>query len=257
MRPVNQPYSPEYAESFFEIKDGVSDEGVFSGLGTVFDDKPDDSFMRDVIKPGAFQNTIRRGGRNGNGIVMLSQHGRFDLNPIGIWANVAETARGLDLQGELITDGSKHAVNGKGTQLANETHVLMKSKALRGLSIGFDFPRDNKTGDIKKGVIEFDRKKNIRIINEVVLWEVSPVTFPAKRNANIGNVKSIFEAKTERELESALKEYGISRTDAGHLVRLCKSNLLRESKGLDVVSMELILQKCKQLNDDMKGVYNA
>lgn len=257
MRPANQPYSPEYTESFFEIKEGVSDEGVFGGLGTVFDDKPDDSFMRDVIKPGAFQNTIKRGGRNGNGIVMLSQHGRFSLDPIGIWSHVAEIAKGLDLQGELITDGSKHAVNGKGTQAANETHVLMKSKALRGLSIGFDFPRDKKTGDIKKGAVEFDQKKNIRIINEVVLWEVSIVTFPAKRNANIGNVKSLFEVKTERELETFLKEQGFSRTDAGHLVRLCKTNLLRESKGLDVVSMELILQKCKQLNHDMKGLRNG
>lgn len=256
MKPTNQPYSPEYTQSAFEIKDGVSDEGIFRGLGTVFDDKPDDSFMRDVIKPGAFQNTIRRGGRNGNGIVMLSQHGRFDLNPIGIWASIAETAKGLDLGGELITDGSRHAVNGKGTQLSNETHVLMKAKALRGLSIGFDFPR-TKGGKVKDGVIEFDKEKDIRIINEVILWEISPVTFPAKRNATIGNVKSIFEVQTERELETVLKDYGFSRTEAGRLVRLCKSNLLRESKGLDISNMETILKHLKNLNSDMKGLTNG
>lgn len=256
MKSINQPYSPQYTESAFEIKDNVTDEGIFRGLGTVFDDKPDDSFMRDIIKPGAFQKTIKQGGRNGNGIVMLSQHGRFDLNPIGIWSTLIETSKGLELNGELITDGSRHAVNSKGTQLANETHVLMRAKALRGLSIGFDFPR-NRSGKIKDGVIEFDREKDIRIIKEVVLWEVSPVTFPAKKNATIGNVKSIFEAQTERELEASLKNYGFSGKEAGHMVRLCKTNLLRESKGLDISSMEIILGNLKNLNRDMKGLANG
>jgi HK97 family phage prohead protease len=248
--PNLEDYSPQNAIVPFDTKDAVSDEGVFKGFGTIFDDKPDTSMFRDVIMPGAFQKTIKRGGRNGNGIVMLSQHGQNDLNPIGIWSHIAETSKGLEMTGELITDGSKHAINGKGTILANETHVLMKAKALRGLSIGFDFPR-KRNGQIKDGVIEWDKEKERRLIKEVDLWETSPVTFPAKLNANITTVKSIFEAKTERELERALHGSGLSNKESMYVVKLCKQSL-RESKEMPK-SINMILDGLMKLNKDIKG----
>jgi len=239
--------SPENTIAPFELKEDISNEGIFRGFGTIFDDKPDDSLFNDIIMPRAFQKTIRKKGRNGNGIVMLSQHGRNDLNPIGIWSHLAETAKGLEVVGELITDSSIHAVNGKGTILANETHVLMKAKALKGLSIGFDFPR-KKNGRIKDGVIEFDKENDNRIIKEIILWEISPVTFPAKKNANITAVKSIFESTTERELEKALHLSGLSKKESMYLVKLCK-NSLRESKAMP--GMASILDRLKQANKDI------
>lgn len=254
MKAINAPYSPEYFESGLEIKDGISDQGVFRGMGTVFDDKPDTSCMSDIIMPGAFQKTLRQGGRNRNGVVMLSQHGRFDLNPIGIWSHLAETEKGLELVGELAVDGSARIKSGKGTTLANETHSLMQMKALRGLSIGFDFPR-NKSGRIKEGVIEFDKEKENRIIKEIILWEVSPVTFPAKLNANITNVKSITEATTERELEHALKDTGMTRNDALYMVKLSRDKLREARRMGDSSGMSVILGALKEVNQNSKG-YN-
>lgn len=247
--------TPENTITPFELKDDVSSEGVFRGFGTIFDDKPDTSFQRDIIIPGAFQKTIRQGGRNGNGVVMLSQHGKNDLNPIGIWSHLAETSKGLELTGELITDGSKHSINGKGTTLANETHVLMKARALKGLSIGFDFPR-KRNGHIKDGVIELDKDREVRKLKELILWEISPVTFPAKRNANITNVKSICEALTERELEKALHNAGLSKKEAMYIVSKLDKQSLRDLEKVpkDIKAITDILTTLKQISNDIKGV---
>lgn len=254
MRTINKPYSPEYTESSFITKEAITEEGVFKGMGTVFDNKPDSGFFGDIIMPGAFHKTIRQGGRNKNGIVMLSQHGMFTMVPPGVWADIQETEKGLPVTGELFVDNSKHAKNGKGTELAHELHVAMSAKALRGLSIGFDFPR-NKSGKIKDGVIEFDDNDN-RIIKEVILWEISPVTFGMKVNANITSIKSISEATTERELERALKNVGLTRNDSKYLVKLCRDKL-REAHGVTNKGMDIILNALKETKTIMKGLNNG
>jgi len=59
--------------------------------------------------------------------------------------------------------------------------------------------------------------------------KISPVTFPAKVNANITKVKAITKANTERELEKALRESGLSKADAQYVVKLSKPSL-RESE---------------------------
>lgn len=251
MKPVNAPYSPEYTQSAFEMSDDITEDGIFKGMGTVFDDKPDSGFFGDIIKPGAFQKTIRQGGRNRNGIVMLSQHGQFTMIPPGVWSEISETEKGLPLTGELFVDTSRHAKQGKGTELAHDMHVAMSAKALRGLSIGFDFPR-NRSGNIKDGVVEFDKETNNRIIKEVILWEVSPVTFGMKVNANITTVKSIIEATTERELEKALKVLMLNE-EAKYIVKLCKGQLREASNK----SINPILSALKEVNQNMKGMLNA
>jgi len=211
----------------FDLKD-VGEDGVFKGYGAVFGNV--DSY-REVIRPGAFIKTLKRGGRNGYGVAMLLQHGRTDNTPIGVWTDLQEDKKGLKVEGQLAME----------VQRARETHSLLKLKALRGLSIGYDFPRD-KNGKIKKGAIERDEEKNITYLNQIELWEISPVTFPANTRATITGVKEIGieNATTIKELEAILRDSGYSKSKALTMIAQLRQLFLRDSKKEE--EMKLILQ---------------
>lgn len=190
----------------FEIKqEDIEETGVFKGYGSVFGNKDSHS---DIVMPGAFTKSLLKGGRNGTGVAMLLQHDT--RKPIGIWTLLAEDKKGLRVEGQLAMK----------TKDGQETFELMKMGALKGLSIGFDTIID-----------EIDKDKNVRFIKEVELWEISPVTFGSNKKATITMVKEfIKQAKTERELEKALRESDIfSKTDAQHVISLIKA-VLRDSK---------------------------
>jgi HK97 family phage prohead protease len=238
----------ERTEVPFEIKADTEEKGIIRGLGAAFGGRPDDG--GDIIRKGAFQKTLEKGGRNGTGVVMLSQHGRFDKNPIGVWTKLVETDRGLEVEGNLaIGDPAK----AEGTQLANDTYVLVKQKALRGLSIGWDFARDNK-GTIVPGSVEFDRKKDARIINEAELFEISPVTFPMNTRAKITGVKGIEDAKTERELEDILRESGLSKKAAQYVVKLARPSLRESEEKGSNDGVELLTKMINQFKTEIGGI---
>ena len=141
--------------------------------------------------------------------------------PIGTWVELEENKKGLRVTGKLT----------KGVKQADEALLLMRDKALSGLSIGYD---------LKNGDYEYDDKKGIRYLKRVNLWEISPVVFPANTRAQITGVKAIEDAKTERELETALRDAGLSQKQALIMVSRCKPYLreIRERKSLkDILSV--------------------
>ncbi|RJX18952.1 MAG: HK97 family phage prohead protease [Desulforudis sp.] len=207
----------------FELKaDGLDETGTFSGYASMFGGKPDT--YGDIVDAGAFAETLAKGGRNGTGVAMLWQH-RSD-EPLGVWDEIVEDKKGLKVSGRLAM----------ATQRGREAHELMKMGAIRGLSIGYDaldFYYETPKGNDQK----------IRHLKKVELWEISPVTFPALTRAQIAVVKGLREARTERELERALREAGLSRQDALYLAGLCRTSL-RESgaegaRGLEAVAAAL------------------
>jgi len=207
----------EYYDIPFEVKEVDEQTGIFKGYGSTFGGKPDS--YNDVIVNGAFSETLANGGRNGFGVAMLWQH-KTD-SPIGSWIELSEDKKGLPVTGKLT----------KGVQLADESLLLMKDKAIRGLSIGYDVPKDG---------YEYDDKTGIRYLKKINLWEISLVTFPANTRAQITTVKAIEDAKTERELETALRDAGLSQKQALIMVSRCKPYLreIRERKSLkDVLSV--------------------
>lgn len=220
----------EYMDFPFEIKsEEINENGSFTGYASVFDKKDDsrrwiDGIITegDVVRYGAFTESISKGGRNGNGIVMLWQH-MSDQVP-GIWTSFEENKTGLKVKGDLLLD----------TQLGKESYVRAKNGAIKGLSIGFD-------------TIEWslDEKKKIREIKKAELWEISLVTFPAQKKANIIDVKSLehnFKTMNERDFENYLREAGnLSREAAKYIVKLCKSNLREaEEKSTKLSTLKLI-----------------
>ena len=145
----------EFKLENFERK---SEDCFFSGYASIFN--VIDSH-NDIIIDGAFsainQNEV---------IPLLWQHD--PSNPIGKIAKIKQDGTGLHVIGELCMEVKR----------AEEISVLLKKRIISGLSIGYspveyDFDFDNTTN------------RRIRKIKSAILWEVSLVTFPANKGAQI------------------------------------------------------------------------
>lgn len=199
-----------------EVKE-ITEEGRFSGYASVFDviDRYDDEIVR-----GAFAKSIAE-----KMPVMLWQHDSAE--PIGVYESIREDDIGLWIEGRLLLDLEK----------GREAYILLKNQAIRGLSIGFVPILWN---------WESRESRHIRVLQEIDLWEVSLVTFPANPKALVDDVKSI---KTIRDVEDTLRDAGFSRTEAKALIAACKSaqrDAEEEDEELKAAQKLLNLMKVKK-----------
>jgi HK97 family phage prohead protease len=137
------------------------ENGIIKGYGSVFDNIDSDN---DRIIKGAFTNSIKQHNQN-NKIKLLWQHHIHE--PIGTITHLSEDDHGLYIEAKLLL----------GIARANEAYKLVKSGAIKGLSIGFR---------VEESFYENDQ----RVITEVDLWEVSLVTFPANELALVTSTKN-------------------------------------------------------------------
>lgn len=119
----------------------------------------------DVVAPGAFARSLAR--RGVDRIRMLYQH--FAHEPIGVWEEIRENARGLYVRGRLTT----------GIERGRDVLALLQDGALNGLSIGFKTQRARR-----------DPATGARVLLEVELWEVSVVTFPLLEGSHVTAIGS-------------------------------------------------------------------
>ncbi len=139
----------------------------------------------DIVQPGAYAASLAARGAAGQGAVkMLWQHD--PAQPIGIWEELREDARGLWVKGRLLD----------ATQKGREAAVLVQAGAIDGLSIGYRTKRAVKDG------------KGRRLLSELELWEVSLVTFPMLPSARVAAKAEVPAA------ENALRELAAGLTAA-------------------------------------------
>ena len=170
----------------------TGEDGTVEGYGSIFGvtDK-----YNDIIAAGAFVDSLKEHKASGTMPAMLWQHESDE--PIGIWTDMAEDAKGLRIKGRLALD----------TTRGKEAFALLKMGALNGLSVGF----------ISKQW-SYDTETDIRTLTEIDLWEVSIVTFPANEKARVTQIKSADEAVTPKDAEKILREAGFSKSDATSFV---------------------------------------
>lgn len=182
----------------------TGEDGTIEGYGSVFGVLDD---WQDVIERGAFAASIKAHKAAGTMPAMLWQHEADE--PIGIWTEMVEDAKGLRVKGQLCLETTK----------GKEAYALMKMGALNGLSIGFVSVKWS-----------YDEKTDVRTLTEVDLWEVSPVTFPANGKARITGVKAADAAAilTIRQAEHALRDAGLSADEAKALIASVKRIALDE-----------------------------
>ncbi|MEX4006933.1 HK97 family phage prohead protease [Neoaquamicrobium sediminum] len=197
-----------------EVKN-LSEDGTFEGYGSIFGNV--DSYGEKVV-PGAFVESLAKHRREGTSVLMLWQHNSEE--PIGVWEDLAEDAKGLWGKGRLIMD----------VQRAKEAYALLKARAVRGLSIGY---RE----------LEFDKDNGVRLLRKLDLWEISPVSFPANNRARIEAVKSERMEEFARrlrdgdpmpvkEFEDLLREAGVPKSLAVQIASVGYAKAIRsESEG--------------------------
>lgn len=166
--PISKPHvAKQFMVCNFELKT-VDEEPVlvngtkcvrFTGYASVFNNI---DFDRDIISKGAFSQTINRG----IAWPILWQHDYKE--PIGVNEAAVEDSYGLLVTG-LIEVETAHGIR---------AHVMLKMKAIKGLSIGYRVI--NSTTD----------KNGVRTITEIQMFEYSVVTFPANDKAQVTAIKS-------------------------------------------------------------------
>ena len=166
----------------FELK-ALDETGAFEGYASLFDVV--DS-TRDVVAAGAFRKSLTAWRAKGRMPALLWQHDATE--PIGVWRQIVEDARGLHVAGSLFVDDIPRA---------RQAHALLKAGGLSGLSIGF-----------RAVEAEIEEAARVRRLTEVELFEVSLVTFPALEQARVATVKSARAITTIREFESFLRDAG-------------------------------------------------
>lgn len=136
----------------------------------------------DVVQPGAYAASLAALKAKGQRVKMLWQHD--PAQPIGIWDELREDARGLYVKGRILTDVEK----------GREAAALIEAGAIDGLSIGYRTKRAQKDA------------KGQRLLAELELWEVSLVTFPMLPDARVGAKGDSLAAETAlRDLAAVIQ----------------------------------------------------
>lgn len=171
-------------------------EGYGSKFGLV------DSYGESV-QPGAFKKTLREWKKRKRPVPMLWQH--MGAEPIGGWSELEEDDVGLKLGGQVDLE----------TQRGREAFSAIKGQYVGGLSIGYF--------EIRADPWTWEPTEEPRKLYELDLREVSIVTFPALREAQIDAVKAAIARGvplTTRQFEKFLREkLNLSRSDAEMITR--------------------------------------
>lgn len=157
------------------------DAGTFTGYASTFG-YPADSHG-DIVRQGAFANTLAAHRKNDSRVAMLWAHDHSEV--VGKWLSLEEDSYGLLCTGQIIT----------ATKRGTEALALLEADCL-GLSIGFLVGRS----EVKNGIRE--------IIDVARLGEISLVACPANSRAKIQKPVTI------REFQKAMQGMGFTNTEA-------------------------------------------
>ena len=213
---MNRKDRPMQIRSFdYDVK-AVSDDGLFSGYGSVFGVV--DSY-NEVVAPGAFLESIEEARGKARTFPVLWQHRTEE--PIGSWniETLKEDDRGLFGDGALWLDDAPYA---------RIAYRGMKSRSITGLSIGY-YVRES----------SFDEKTRIRTLTKLDLVEISIVTVPANDEARTDVIKSKLAhggLPSLPEFEQLLREAGFSKTQSAVIANRGLQHLLRSESGGDLAA---------------------
>jgi HK97 family phage prohead protease len=183
-------------------------DGAIEGYASVFGEVDKGG---DVVVAGAYAKSLAAMAQAGRRIKMLWQHD--PLQPIGVWDEAKEDARGLWVRGRILSEVAR----------GREAKALVDAGAMDGLSIGY------RTITSSRGA------KGERLLSELDLWEVSLVTFPMQPTARVSSVKSLADLGPDdfRDIEATLRTKGLSRADAVKAVSGFKDWLQRDAGAAD------------------------
>lgn len=221
---------------------GYGPAGGFAGYASVYGVVDSEG---DVIARGAFgqhlQSFLERG-------VVLYQHSTRE--PIGKPLEAREDNQGLWIQARLV-DVSR----------ARECRTLMQEGVITGLSVGFfiegyEVPSDEQWVGLLGADTYWQARKGLpwwademRLLTQVRLVEVSPVTFPANPAARVTDVRSERrQPGSQAQFEAQLRQSGWSADLAAALAREGYPGLVRRraARPAEYPELEQALADCRR-----------
>lgn len=177
----------------------TGDGMTFEGYGAVFNSQSEDLGFREVIKPGAFRNSLKTRNR----MMLLWNHDASQ--PLASTRNgslkLTEDGVGLKVQAKLPD-----------TTLGRDIAELVKTGVIDAMSFGFRVKKDSWSND-----------GQVRTLEEVVISEVSLVSFPAyEGTAGKVSVRAIDPEKLGESL---------GKLEAGEALDASEAELLHEVVG--------------------------
>jgi len=137
---------------------GENDAQALNGYAAVFNSKTDICPFTEEIAPGAFKNL--------SDVRALWNHdSNHPIGRMGKNLTLKEDERGLSFELEPVNETGRRVMED------------VRSGIVDGMSFGFQVTRDEWESR--------DGEKDHRIIREVELWEISPVTFPAYKDTEV------------------------------------------------------------------------
>lgn len=207
------------------------ERGVFSGYGSIFGNV---DLGNDVVQPGAFTESLKELEAKGEFPSMFWNHKPDE--PIGEWTKIVEDQKGLYVEGFLWVSGN--AAGREPVDGANKAYNTIQAKSSKGLSIGY------KTLKSSRGRVE---STSVRLLEKVRPIEVSVVPHPMNPRATITSVKSLLQEDGAvadiRSFEDALRDAGLSRSQAKAFLAQGYKGLIGEQRDVDSLDIALLVDR--------------
>jgi len=194
-----------------DIKADV-DKRIITGYAAIFDSLDSD---RDVIQKGAFAHTIQHDfnppGEGKSRVKLLWQHKRHEV--IGRPFLLQEDSKGLLFKSRV----SK-------TMRGDEALELIRDHAVDEMSFGFDVMKSHFIDWMGEGMSEAMR---VRLLTQLKLWEISPVTWGANSSTSVEQSKAV-------RLDALIKSFTSSEVSPDQVSELeaLLSSRITELEGL-------------------------
>ena len=159
----------EHKYKHFELKAKADDDGIVAGYFSTYDETPDS--YGDIIKPGAFTETIKKREESGHPFPLCFNHDFSAV--IGAVDLVKDTEKGPYIEAHFLD-----------TDQAQDVRKMLKSGAIYQFSFAYDVLGWEEP-------TEEQRKAGIwNVLTKLDVFEISVVTVPANQNAVATEVKS-------------------------------------------------------------------
>lgn len=213
---MRQRTKPDIQYRTAELR-AAEDGAGFSGYASHFWSV--DSYLT-AVKDGAFKKTIRERGEK---TPILWQHDAYA--PIGKPTELKEDKTGLKF----------NALISEGTTFGKDAMTLLRDGVPLGMSFGFQTTRSRPA--TKEDPLDFSlfkaKPEDVEIIEEVKLWEISLVTFPANEMAAINDVRAVAEADALSSLIEHIRDGSLSDEHAALIAELVAAYEERAAAGAE------------------------
>ena len=174
----------EHKYKSFELKAKDDGTGMIAGYFSTYDEEPDS--YGDIIKPGAFTETIKKREESGHPFPLCFNHDFSSI--IGAVNSITDTEKGPYIEATFLD-----------TELAQDVRKMLQSGAIYQFSFAYDVL------GAEKPTPEQEKKGIFNVLTELEVFEISVVTVPANQNAVATEVKSV-EPETKQGRRNSQKD---------------------------------------------------